>query len=125
MKLRALVGGSAEVTGPEVTLREAAGAMMAAGVGSLGVVDGRDLVGILTERDLVRAVSDDADLSSATVQDWMTEAPDVFSPEVDVEEASQWLLETGYRHLPVIDAAGELLGIASIRDLLWAIVEGD
>ena len=53
----------------------------------------------------------------------MTPAPDTFSPDVDVEEAAAWLIETGYRHLPVM-RDGELLGIASIRDLLWAMVEG-
>ena len=123
MKLEALVGGGAEVVGPETTLREVTQAMTKTGVGSVGVVDGHALVGILTERDVMRAVSEDADLSLENVRDWMTE-PDVVAPDVDVEEAASWLLETGYRHLPVMDG-NELLGIASIRDLLWAIVEGN
>ena len=97
--------------------------MTKTGVGSVGVVDGHALVGILTERDVMRAVSEDADLALEKARDWMTE-PDVFAPDVDVEEAASWLLETGYRHLPVMDD-NELLGIASIRDLLWAIVEGN
>ena len=49
----------------------------------------------------------------------MTADPDVFSPDVEVTEASQWLLETGYRHMPVMEE-GELLGILSIKDILWA-----
>lgn len=124
MKLRALVGGSAEVTGPDTSLEDAARAMIAAGVGSLGVVDGPDLVGIITERDLIRATAEGA-LVGGQVRDWMSPSPDTFSPEDDVSEAAQWLLETGYRHLPVMDDSGELLGIASIRDLLWAIIEGE
>ncbi len=123
MKLEALVGGGAEVVGPETTLREVTQSMTKTGVGSVGVVDGHALVGILTERDIMRAVSEDADLTSEKARDWMTE-PDLFAPDVDVEEAATWLLETGYRHLPVMDG-NELLGIASIRDLLWAIVEGN
>ena len=57
------------------------------------------------------------------VRDWMTGDPDTFSPETDVEEAASWLLEAGYRHMPVMEG-DELLGVVSTRDLLWAIVEG-
>lgn len=123
MKLGALVGGGAEVIGGEATLEDAAEVMIEAGIGSIGVIEGRRLVGILTERDIVRAVSEGEDTELATVSQWMTEAPDTFPPDVEVEEASAWLLETGYRHLPVM-AEDELLGIVSMRDLLWALVEG-
>jgi CBS domain-containing protein len=124
MKLGALVGGSATVVGPEASLGDAAEALVADGVGSLGVVAERRLVGIITERDLVRAVAEGADPESETVGSWMAEAPDTFSPDVDVEEAARWLLEVGYRHMPVM-SEGELLGIVSIRDILWAIVGGE
>jgi CBS domain-containing protein len=50
----------------------------------------------------------------------MTEGPDVVSPDTTVEEAAEWLLETGYRHLPVVDEDG-LRGIIDIRDVLWTI----
>ena len=124
MNLESLVGGGAEVVGPEATLREVAQSMVKSGVGSVGVVDGHELVGILTERDILRAVADDVDLDDTRAANVMTPAPDTFAPDVDVEEAASWLIETGYRHLPVM-RDGELLGIASIRDLLWAMVEGD
>ncbi len=123
MKLGSLVGGSASVIGQEATLEDAARAMVDDGTGSLAVIEGRALVGILTERDIVRAVAEDADPAEALVQDWMTEEPDTFLPDVDVDEAAAWLLETGYRHLPVV-TGDELLGVVSIRDLLWAMVEG-
>ncbi len=123
MKLGALVGGGAEVIGREATLEDAAEVMIEAGIGSIGVIEGRQLVGILTERDIVRAVSEGEDTEEAGVAEWMTEAPDTFPPDVEVEEASAWLLETGYRHLPVMEG-DELLGIVSMRDLLWALVEG-
>ncbi|MBT8203571.1 MAG: CBS domain-containing protein [Acidimicrobiia bacterium] len=124
MNLEVLVGGGAEVVGPQATLREVAQSMVKSGVGSVGVIDGHELVGILTERDILRGVADDVELDSERAADFMTPAPDTFSPDVDVEEAASWLIETGYRHLPVM-RDGELLGIASIRDLLWAMVEGD
>ncbi len=120
MKLRNLVGGRSELCGPATTLQEAAIAMSGGGMGSLGVVDGRHLAGLITERDVLRAVAAGVDTAAETVANWMSADPDVFSPEVEVEAAAQWLLETGYRHLPVIED-DELLGIVSIRDLLWAL----
>lgn len=123
MEIGALVGGSAEVVGTETTLADAAETMIEAGVGSLAVVDGRTLAGILTERDIVEAVADGADPDDATVAEWMSESPDTVKPDADVEDAATWLLEMGYRHLPVMDG-DELLGIVSIRDLLWAITSG-
>jgi CBS domain-containing protein len=66
-------------------------------------------------------VATGADPETELVADWMAEAPDTFSPDVEVEEAARWLLEVGYRHMPVM-SDGELLGIVSIRDLLWALL---
>jgi len=123
VKLGALVGGSATIIGPEATLGDAAEALVADDVGSLGVVADRELVGIITERDLVRAMAQGAEAEQEIVSDWMADAPDTFSPDVDVEAAALWLLEVGYRHMPVMDG-GELLGIISIRDILWAITSG-
>jgi len=124
MKLGSLVGGSATVIGPEATVADAADALVSDDVGSLGVVDGRRLVGIITERDVVRAVASGSDPEEELVADWMSDAPDTFSPEVEVAEAAAWLLEVGYRHMPVMDG-GELLGIVSIRDILWSIISGE
>jgi CBS domain-containing protein len=124
MKLRSLVGGSATVIGPEATIAGAAEALVEDGVGSLAVVDERRLVGIITERDVVQCVAEGADPEEESVGEWMSDAPDTFSPEVEVEEAAAWLLEMGYRHMPVMEN-GELLGIVSIRDVLWAIISGE
>jgi CBS domain-containing protein len=121
MKLGALVGGSATVIGSEATLGDVADALVQDGVGSLGVIVDRHLVGIITERDLVRALAAGVDPETEIVADWMAEAPDTFSPDIDVEEAARWLLEVGYRHMPVM-SDGELLGIVSIRDILWALL---
>ncbi len=120
MQVGALVGGKSEVVGPDTSLFVAAESLIENGIGSLAVVDGRELAGIFTERDLVRATAEGIDPHEATVREWMTTAPDTIGPEVDVDEAAAWLLEMGYRHLPVMEG-DELLGIVSIRDLLWAI----
>jgi CBS domain-containing protein len=124
MRLGSLVGGSATVIGPVATVAEAADALIEDSVGSLAVVEGRNLVGIITERDVVRAVAEGADPEEESVADWMSDAPDTFAPDVEVREAAAWLLEMGYRHMPVMQD-GELLGIVSIRDILWAIISGE
>ena len=121
MKLRSLVAGSgAEICGPEVTLAEASEAMDTQDIGSVAVVDGHQLAGILTERDIVRAAAAGADMNVEIARDWMTADPDTFSPEVPVKDAAVWLLETGYRHLPVVEE-GDLLGIVSVRDVMWVL----
>jgi CBS domain-containing protein len=94
--------------------------MLQAQVGSVGVVEGRRLTGIITERDVLRAAAHGVDPVTEIVRDWMTADPDVFSPEAQVREAAEWLLETGYRHMPIMED-GELLGIVSIKDILWAM----
>ncbi len=121
MKLGALVGGSTNVIGPEATLGDAAEALVGDDVGSLAVVSDRNLVGIITERDLVRALASGAEPEEEFVVDWIADAPDTFSPDVEVEAAAAWLLEVGYRHMPIMED-GELLGIVSIRDIMWAII---
>jgi len=95
--------------------------MAAEEVDCLAVASGRELVGIFTERDLLVANADQADLDTTTVAAYMAEAPDVMAPSVSVTEAATWLMQTGYRHLPVMDD-GELLGIVAVRDLLWALL---
>ena len=124
MKLGALVGGSSSVIGPEAAVADAAEILVSDGVGSLGIVSERRLVGIITERDVVRCIAAGEDPEEEPVSDWMSDAPDTFSPDVDCEEAAAWLLEMGYRHMPVMDD-GELLGIVSIRDILWSIISGE
>ena len=120
MRVRELVGGDVIWVDPDATLRKAALEMVSTGVGSVAVeVDGV-LTGILTERDIMRAVTEDANLDADLVSAWMTEYPDSFGPEMDVVEAANWMLATGYRHLPVIDE-GTVIGVISIKDVLWAI----
>lgn len=122
MRLGELVGGSPHVCGPDTTLVEAAVAMEGADLGSLAVVEGRELVGLVTERDIRRSVAEGIDLDTR-VSAIMSADPDTFDPDLDVWDAAAWIAESGYRHLPVIDDEGSLLGVVSIRDLLKALVD--
>jgi len=124
MRLHTLVGGSTEIIGPELTLADAAESMADQEVDYVAVIDNRDLVGILTEHDIVLAIAEGVDSDEALVSEWMSEAPDTFAPDVTIQEGVAWLLETGYRHLPVM-ADGELLGVVTIRDLMWAQTQQD
>jgi CBS domain-containing protein len=80
------------------------------------VMDGSRLVGIFTERDTVRAISQSHDAPGHEVSSWMTREPMTVGPEQDVGVALGTMLTHGFRHLPVLEN-GEVIGIVSIRDL--------
>ena len=122
MRLGDLVGKAPYVCGPDTTLVEAATAMEESDLGSLAVVEGMDLLGLVTERDIRRAVATGTDLDTS-VSELMSDEPDTFDPDLDVWDAASWITESGYRHLPVVDDDGALLGVVSIRDLLKALVD--
>lgn len=122
MRLGDLVGDAPYVCGPDTTLLEAASAMEGSDLGSLAVVEGMELLGLVTERDIRRAVAAGTDLETA-VSEVMSDEPDTFDPDLDVWDAATWIAESGYRHLPVVDDDGSLLGVVSIRDLLKALVD--
>jgi len=122
MRLGDLVGDAPYVCGPDTTLLEAAGAMEGSDLGSLAVVEGVSLLGLVTERDIRRAVANGTDLDGP-VSAVMSADPDTFDPDLDVWDAASWIAESGYRHLPVVGDDGDLLGVVSIRDLLKALVD--
>ena len=102
----------------EASVADAAQVMVRGGFGSVVVVQGRMLLGILTERDVLRAAAEEVDLREAPVDRWMTPGPETASPDLDTEDAAALMLSRGFRHLPVVD--GELLGMVSLRDVLSA-----
>ena len=121
MRLAALVGDGAEIVGSEATLADVAKAMAERDVGAVAVVDRDGFVGICTDRDLAMAIGEGCGPDDE-VATCMTRTPDVVAPDTRISDAAAWMLETGYRHLPVM-ADGELLGIIDVRDILWALVE--
>jgi citrate synthase len=110
-----LMTSPAVTASPGETVREAAGRMREAGVGSVVVVEGNRPVGILTERDLLRAMARPG--PEDAVADWMTAYPDCVHPDLEVAEAWRSLAAHGYRHIPVV-VGDELKGIVSMRDLM-------
>jgi len=102
---------------PAASIGEAAEKMIEAGVGAVVVMEDMvRIVGIVTERDLMRAAAQRARAAEARVRQWMTESVVTIDPETTVEDAAKLMFERNFRHLPVTKD-GRLLGIVSLRRL--------
>jgi CBS domain-containing protein len=100
---------------PEDTLGEVAERMVEEKKGGAVVVmDYGRMIGILTERDLLRAIAYRVHTSEARVREWMTEDPVTVPPETGLDEASQLMLDKNFRHLPVVEG-GRVVGVVSLR----------
>lgn len=117
--IRDLMNTSVVSTEQGVSVAAAAAAMVAAGVGSAVVIQSSFLVGILTERDVLRAAASGHDLRAAPVADWMTADPRSADPDASAEEAAQIMLLHGFRHLPIVEGR-QVCGVVSLRDLFAA-----
>ena len=102
---------------PEDTLGEVAERMTRENVGAVIVKDYGRMIGILTERDMLRAMASRVHTSDARVRQWMTPDPTTASPDMDLDEAAQVMLDNGFRHLPVVDGTN-VLGVVSLRRVL-------
>lgn len=99
---------------PEDTLGEVAQKMVDAKTGAAAVLDYGRLVGILTERDMLKAMAGRVLTSDARAREWMTPDPITVEADVPLEEAQQIMLSNGFRHLPVVER-GRVVGIVSLR----------
>lgn len=102
---------------PEDTLGEVAEKMMNRNVGAVIVKDYGRLIGILTERDMLRAMASRMHTSEARVRQWMTPDPVTAPPDMSLDDAATVMLDHGFRHLPVVDGSN-VIGIASLRRVL-------
>jgi CBS domain-containing protein len=105
----------------ETTLGAAAKRMAERGVGAVVVLAGERLAGILTERDILKAVATGFE-PDARVSDWMTRHPETIESDDTTDHAAALMIHGGFRHLPVVDG-GEIKGILSIRDLMRVALE--
>ena len=101
---------------PSDTIGEAAQKMTERGVGAVVVSDFGRMIGIFTERDVMRAVAGRVHSSEARVREWMTPDPVTMPPDASVEDAGNVMIERGFRHIPVV-ADERAIGIVSIRDV--------
>jgi len=110
--------------GLDATAADAVRLMLDRHVGAVAVVDSEKRVaGIFTERDvLIKLSLSHRNLDTTPVRDVMTTPVELASPETTPGEALTTMVDRHFRHLPVADFAGKLLGMLSIRDVLqWRI----
>ena len=107
---------------PGATVLEAIRRMAEAEVGSVAVCDGSRLVGIFTERDVLRLAGETAPLDEVRVADAMTRRVITVSADTDLVSAARLMGERRIRHLPVVEGEN-LLGMIGIRDVLAALAE--
>jgi CBS domain-containing protein len=106
---------------PSDSIGEAAEKMTERGVGAVVVTDFGRIIGILTERDILKAVAYRTHSSEARVRQWMTPDPVLVAPDTDAAEAAHTMLERNFRHLPVVNEE-RAVGIVSLRDLArWSM----
>jgi CBS domain-containing protein len=105
---------------PEDTLGEVARKMVDKNMGAVIVKDYGRLVGILTERDMLKAMAARVHTSEARVRQWMTPDPITITAETPLDEASQIMLDNGFRHLPVMEGTA-VVGYVSLRRVAGAL----
>jgi len=107
---------------PEDTIGEAAQKMVDAGRGAAAVSDFGRLIGILTDRDVLRSVAARTHSSEERVRTWMTPEPITAGREATADEAAKIMLDNGFRHLPIVEG-DRAIGIISIRSVLRAATQ--
>jgi CBS domain-containing protein len=108
---------------PTTTLSAAASAMTERSVGAALVLTGEHVSGILTERDVLRAVATGS-VEGTHVAAWMTRDPETVEISETTGQAAALMIHGGFRHLPVVDG-GKPVGIVSIRDLMRVVVDDE
>ena len=116
MKVREVMTQVVLTAEPGITIAEVASLMAQRRVGSALVLEHDQMIGIFTERDIVKALSQDASAIHQAIVHWMTRSPRTISSDATVEEALRRMLDGSFRHLPVMDD-DRLVGMLSMRDL--------
>jgi CBS domain-containing protein len=124
MRVSEAMSGELTRAVPQTTIAEAASLMAQRRVGSTLVCAGDKLLGIFTERDILRAVSHDASAMREPLEHWMTRRPRTVTPDSDLDEALRIMVEGNFRHLPVMEE-GRLVGMLSMRDISRVSLEQD
>src|SRR6266508_2608331 len=107
---------------PDETVHVAISRMLEENVGSVAVCEDERLVGIFTERDVMRLAGEGSEFGRVQVGDVMTRSLVTVSPDVDVLDAAKLMGERQIRHLPVLQGE-HLLGIVGIREVMGSLLE--
>ncbi len=124
MKLLRIAQVPPIVVAPHDNVQMAVENMCAERVGAVAVVEDGKLIGIFTERDLMRrVVRSGLNLHETAVAEVMTRDPFVAPAEMEASDAFEFMTDKHLRHLPITDQSGELQGMLSVRHLMRHIVE--
>jgi CBS domain-containing protein len=118
MKVRDLPHGRLLSVTPDLSLADVARRMGKEDSDSLAIMADKRLVGIITERDLVRAIADGVDPDQARADMFMSADPATVTADEDVSVVAIKMMALGIRHLPVVDDKGNPVGLISARDLV-------
>ena len=124
MKVSDLMTQAAVTDAPDDTLAEAAAKMRQQQTGSLLIMEGDSLSGIVTERDVLKVVGSGQDPKNVSLRDVMTRDPVTVDPDSSIQDAARIMFDKWFRHLPVTTPDGNVVGIISLRDLLSLVAEG-
>ena len=111
--------------GPDASVEKAIRTMLECRVGAVAIVDeNRRVAGIFTERDVLRRIAlSGHSLAETQVRDVMTTPVEMATLDTTPGQALATMIEFHYRHLPIVDDNGRLLGMLSIRDVLQARID--
>jgi CBS domain-containing protein len=109
---------------PDATLADVAKRMRLEDCDSVAVMSWKRLLGILTERDLVRAIADGVDATRTRADMFMSADPATVTADEDISVVAVKMMALGIRHLPVVDAKGAPVGLISARDLVAVLDQG-
>lgn len=118
MRIEEIMTALIETVNPEATLREAARKMCDLHIGSLAVADGRELIGMLTDRDICcRAVAEGRDPTATKVREIMTADVAYCFDDEDITDAAQLMEHKHIRRLAVLNRRKQMVGFLSVDDL--------
>jgi len=115
-------GGDVVTVRPEQTIREALALLVGKRIGALLVVEAGKVVGLVSERDIIREAAHNEALFGQPVSGIMTKDVIVAHPGDDLHAVEQTMTVKRFRHLPIMDH-GELVGIVSIGDVVKAALD--
>jgi CBS domain-containing protein len=124
LKVKDLPPGRLVSVEPHTTVAEVARLMRVDDRDSVAVMSKGRLVGIVTERDLVQAIADGVDPQKTKADIIMSANPATVGDDEDVAVVAVKMVRLGVRHLPVVNQAGEPVGLLSARDLVAVLDRG-
>jgi CBS domain-containing protein len=124
VKVRDLPPGPLQSVDPQTSVAEVARLMRLKDADSVAVMSGDRLVGIVTERDLVRAIADGVNPKQVAAEVIMSADPATVGADEDVSVVAVKMMALGIRHLPVVDEDGSPIGLVSAGDLIAVLERG-